>query len=980
MRVVRLGDAWIAIGLACLCGAPPRLSAATQDYEGKPIGLIVFEPKEQALAPAELAEILPLKRKQPLRMKDVETAIERLYATGRYADIVVDAELHNGEVVLRFLTQNNWFVGPVAVQRVPQPPSVGQLVNATGLSLGAPFHEEDLRRAIEGLRQTLERNGFFESRVEPSVEYDSRTQQAMIRFRVEPGPRARFTRPQIQGNPVWPPDRLIRATRWKGLLGWRPVTETRLQQGLERIRRAYQKQDRLMAEVRLEKMDYDTDTRRARPFLSAHAGPVITVETEGSQLSRGRLRRLVPVFEERSADRDLIVEGAENLTEYFQNQGYFDTKVNFTTEADGPARQKIVYHIERGRRYKLVRVAIDGNRYFDRETIRERMLVTPASFQFRRGRFSQSLLERDLEAIRDLYRANGFRDVQVESTIEHDYRGKEGEVAVFLRIREGPQWFVSDLHLEGASPEHAETIRSMLQSAPGQPFSEANVAADRDNILAYYFNRGYPSASFEWSWRQAPEPERVELTFRIHEGPRRFVREVLIGGLEHTRPQIVHRRILLNPGEPISQSAMLETQRQLSDLGIFAKVDTAIQNPDGEEKYKYVLYQLEEARRYSVAVGVGAEIARIGGDPASLEAPGGKAGFSPRLSFNFGRLNFRGRGHTLLFRSRVSNLQQRALATYLAPQIRGSRNVDLSFTALYDDSRDVRTFTARRREGSVQLTHRWTRSRTLFYRFAFRRVSVGDVKIQPELIPLLTQPTRVGVLAATYVDDRRDDPTDSRRGTYNSLDLGYASSFFGSQTDFLRLVARNSTYHSLTPRLVLARTASVGLLATVRTNPALPLKEQDIPLPERFFAGGASTHRGFPENQAGPRDLLTGFPLGGKAMLLLSTELRFPLLGENLGAAVFHDAGNIYSRAGTVSLRPRQKNRDDFNYMVHALGFGIRYRTPVGPVRFDLAFAPNSPRFFGCQGTREQLLFGCPVQTEQRISRFQFHFSLGQTF
>jgi outer membrane protein assembly factor BamA len=172
----------------------------------------------------------------------------------------------------------------------------------------------------------------------------------------------------------------------------------------------------------------------------------------------------------------------------------------------------------------------------------------------------------------------------------------------------------------------------------------------------------------------------------------------------------------------------------------------------------------------------------------------------------------------------------------------------------------------------------------------------------------------------------------------------------------------------------------VGLLGTVRTNPALPLKEQDIPLPERFFAGGASTHRGFPENQAGPRDLLTGFPLGGKAMVLLSTELRFPLIGENLGAAVFHDAGNIYSRAGTVSLRLRQKNRDDFNYMVHAVGFGIRYRTPVGPVRFDLAFAPNSPRFFGCQGTREQLLFGCPARTEQRISRFQFHFSLGQTF
>ncbi len=241
----------------------------------------------------------------------------------------------------------------------------------------------------------------------------------------------------------------------------------------------------------------------------------------------------------------------------------------------------------------------------------------------------------------------------------------------------------------------------------------------------------------------------------------------------------------------------------------------------------------------------------------------------------------------------------------------------------------------------------------------------------------------MGLLSASYVDDRRDDPIDSRRGTYNSLDLGAASKYFASQTDYFRLFGRNSTYHRIGSRLVLARTLSFGFMQTLRKQPGAAPAPQDIPLSERFFAGGASTHRGFPENQAGPRDTSTGFPLGGKALLTIGTELRFPLYGQNIGGVLFHDAGNVYSDVQSISFRIHQRDKADFNYMVHAVGFGVRYRTPIGPIRVDLAYGPNSPRFFGCQGTLDHLQ-ECAVnpalRTDQRINRFQFHFSLGQTF
>jgi outer membrane translocation and assembly module TamA len=218
--------------------------------------------------------------------------------------------------------------------------------------------------------------------------------------------------------------------------------------------------------------------------------------------------------------------------------------------------------------------------------------------------------------------------------------------------------------------------------------------------------------------------------------------------------------------------------------------------------------------------------------------------------------------------------------------------------------------------------------------------------------------------------------------------VGLAEHVVGSQRNFLRFLARNATYHPIGKKLVLARSTEFGDIYAFRySGNALDA----IPLPERFFGGGGTSQRGFPENQAGPRDPVTGFPLGGTAVLFNQTELRFPLIGENVGGVLFHDAGNAYSSLGNLSFRVKQRNLQDFDYMVHAVGFGIRYRTPVGPIRVDLAYSINPPHFFGFKGTLQDLIDAgknpcspapgvaskCVVQG---VSHFQYFFSIGQTF
>jgi outer membrane protein assembly factor BamA len=263
-------------------------------------------------------------------------------------------------------------------------------------------------------------------------------------------------------------------------------------------------------------------------------------------------------------------------------------------------------------------------------------------------------------------------------------------------------------------------------------------------------------------------------------------------------------------------------------------------------------------------------------------------------------------------------------------------------------------------------------------------VDESSLKITPLLIPLLSQPVRVGIFSIGWIQDRRDDPVDPHKGIYNTVDIGLAEHVFGSQINFARLLLRNATYHPIGKKLVLARSTQLGDIYAFH-NTGDP--QTAIPLPEHFFGGGGTSHRAFPENGAGPRDPTTGLPLGGTFLFFNQHELRFPLIGDNIGGVLFHDMGNIYSNLSSFSLRQEQRNIQDFDYMVHAVGIGVRYRTPVGPLRVDLAYSINGPTYFGFKGTQQDLINAgvdpcvttnrCQVQ---RISHFQYFFSIGQTF
>lgn len=918
-------------------------------------------------------------------------AIEGLYATGRYEDIVVQGEPAGEGVALTFHTTQRHFLSRIAVDEIPAPPSSEQLSGASALNLGEAYDEDGVARAVEQMQALLRANGLYGARVRFEARRRDPGEEVELRFIIQPGPRANFAPPLVEGQAKLPTERIIRETSWRALVSWqgwgwpwwrwnqwREMTDARVQRGLEGVRALYAQKGYLMATVRLAALNHDPANNTVEARLAIEAGPRITVRMEGARVGQGTLRRVLPIYQERSFDNELLAEGVHSLQDYFTSEGYFEAKVSYTLQpaGDGDSRT-VVYRAWRGARSRFTRIEIRGNRYFDTATLRERMSLTPAALlRSRRGVYSPSLLQHDVDAVQELYRANGFRDAKVSSEVIFADQGKPHNVAVVLKIEEGRQVFVGQLELAGVQPEQFDEVMSLVSLKKGQPFSTASMAVDRDAILGHYFNDGYPEAAFDAQVKPGADDVHVNLKYVVQEGRREFTRGVLLNGLETTRRRLVEQRIAIQPGQPLSQGAIVETQRRLYDLGIFTNVDVAVQNPEGQESDKNVVLQVDEARRYTFDFGVGAEIGRIGGGTADFNAPAGAAGFSPRVLLGVSRSNLFGLGQSLSLMSRVSTIQQRALATYLAPRFEGSDNLNLSFSALFDRSSDIRTFTSKRFEGSVQLSQKLSRSSLLQYRVAVRHVSLdaSTLKISPALIPIYSVPVRTTILSATWVQDRRDDPLESTRGVYNSVDFGIAPSVLAAGTAYTRLVVKNSSYHQIAKDVIIARSASFGWLYNLSGNP--------VPLPERFFGGGNTTDRGFPENQAGPRDPVTGFPLGGDAFLFFQTELRFPLAGKTLGGVLFHDMGNVYSSLNNLSFRVDQHNLQDFDYMVHSVGLGFRYRTPVGPVRLDFGYSINAPRFNGYSGTRDDLLNKPPPYptVPLRVSPFQFFFSLGQTF
>jgi outer membrane protein insertion porin family len=962
-----------------------------------------------------LRDLVTQESGKPFDRYKIRQSLQALYATGRFADLKVEAQQTSPQdLTLVFVATPNVFIGTINAEGAPKRPTNGQLVDATKLQLGELVTPVKIEAAVERVKAVLRENGFYQATVSVQQTYRLENQLADLVFKIMPNNPVHIGKFTVQGDSGYSESEIAK------MIDMEPghtVTQERVTKALQKLRKKFTKQGRLESQISIIERNYHEDTNLLDYVIKINRGPTVDVKVEGASISKGKLRRYVPIYEENAVDNDLLNEGRRNLRDYLQTKGYFDAKVNFSQHylADKD-HLNVIYDIDRGEKHELIAVNFDITPgqyiptiqkeppFFSEEQRRQVLQVQKKSMILSNGRYSQALMAQDIESLTALYRGSGFLQAKVEGAIQDDYQGKAGEIVVTYRINEGPQTKVGKVTIQGNSTFDKDQLPG-LNTADGQPYSESNINLDRDALLNFYFDKGFPNSQFEA--RVAPTPgdaSSMDVTFVINEGKQFFIDRVLTSKLEFTRPSVVQKQFEVHSGDALSQSEMAKTQSNLYNLGVFNEVKMAIQNPDGDAKYKDILMQFQEGRRWTFNYGVGVEAST--GQPdqqscqqlaeqgeTSVACSQGRTGVSPRATFDISRINFRGLAHTLSFRSTIGRLQQRGLVSYIAPRWLGKPNWTLTWTAFYDNSINVTTFTSERLEGAVQAEQQYSRISRLLYRFTYRRVKASNVVVAPDQVPLFSRPVRVGMPSISYIRDKRDDVLETFNGNFSTVDAGVSSRYFGSEASFGRFIFQNATYHPFgrakigKKRWVFARNLRFGVEE--------PVNNDFIPLPERFFAGGSNSHRGFALNQAGPRDLITGSPLGGYAVWVNSLELRtpplvLPYIQDNLSLVFFHDSGNVFTdtREMFKSLfrwyQPRQddcKNQAmasqcSFAYVSQAVGAGIRYRTPIGPVRMDLGYNLNPTVYPATVADANGNAVFQPLTTR----RLNFVFSIGQTF
>jgi outer membrane protein insertion porin family len=834
--------------------------------------------------PERLARFVGLVPGRPFDPEMVRHAVELMYATGEFEDVLVEVERPpTGEGIdVVFRPRPAPLLVDVRVEG-DHVLSAGALRRAGHLRMGEALWPARLERAGRDAALELARRGHLEALVR--VEAVRVPGGAAAVFHVRAGPKVHVSSVSVsgvQGLPLPPLDDLVRP---------RPAETYRRDQAekaKEEMRRRLARSGRWRATVTLLER-YAPSAARMTLVFHVVAGPRMDVEVRGASVPGGLLDQVRELLREGAVGRDALEAGAERLESYLRRQGHREARVRPRTESS-VTKEIVVYDAEPGPQATVASVEIHG--------AEEGLLTGLAT------RVGDPVRDSDLAADARTLTRRLEDSGHFEAEVEPDAPEGGGPLPVVFLARPGPRATVGPVTVDGPPlPLSAGAGAPALAVQPGRPYRVRDLATSRETLLSVWRRAGYLDARVDPEPRFSPDRTRVDVRFLVDPGPRTIVEDVVLAGLRKTREVTVTRELTLRRGEPFSFERVLESQRRLLGLGIFERVGISELDPQRERR-RDVVVRVQEAPRTTVSWGVGySEQDRLRG---SVEVT---------------RRNLSGLGRTASVFARGSFRGSRFLLNLREPWLFG-RRLDSFLNAFWEEE-DRTSFDYKRKGGILQVGRKVDERTSLLFRYLYQNTDVFNIEIPPEEIDRQFRTYTVAGPAASVVWDSRDDPLEPRRGSFLGADLQLSLDALGGAS-FLKGFFQASSVRPLRSDLLFVVSGRVGLASTFGDSPAL------LPLPERYFAGGDYGPRGFPVDEVGPKFVRADgevFPTGGNALLLGGAELRYNLT-RSFQLATFLDLGNVYPVIGDLSLSDLRSSA----------GLGLRYMTPIGPVRLDWGY------------------------------------------
>jgi outer membrane protein insertion porin family len=957
-----------------------NISAPVFSYEGQTVASVQIAGRPD-IDQRSLQSLIEQPSGSAYSQAKVDATVANLKENGRLGDVKVEVIPEATGLRVLFVLQPAFYFGVFQFTEAINRFSYTRLLQATNYERQEPYTKARLEEGESNLLEFFHQTGYFLATVEPELQTDTAHRVVNVIFRIRLKRHARFGAIHLVGASPEETQKLEHSlhtitARIRGayLKTGGAYSYSKLQKATSYLSGQLGKQHYLAGNVHMLSARYNPETNRADIAFHVQTGPEIAIKITGAHVWGRTQKKLIPIYQENAVDPDLVHEGADNIASYFQSKGFFDVKVTSHIEQPPSGATTVLYQVQKGQRGKVTDVEIQGNRQFSGKKLAPTLAVQKAHRWlpfFSHGKYSSQLVRTSVKRLQAAYRAAGYSEAKVTPQVSR----KGGDVQVVFSVEEGVRDIVETLEVQGnKSLLQSQFAPKGLNLEAGKPYSQDLLNQDRDRILATYLDHGFLTAIFRAKVTpMKTSPHHVQVVYMIKEGPQVYASVVIPVGAEHTRADTVKTNADIKAGKPLSETALLQAESQLLGLGVFdwASVDT--REPITDQSQTEVLLKVHESKRNTISYGFGFEVTNRGGKIPSgtIALPGlppvglpsnfvtsQQTFWGPRGSIEYTRNDLFGRAQAMTLNALAGRLDQRVSGSWLDPSFWNSVWTS-TVTISGERSSQNPIFTSEQGQGVVQFQRYMDAKRTKSFiaRYSFTRTNLSNLLI-PDLVLPQDRNVRLSTFSASYSRDTRDNILDAHKGIYQSIELDLSPSALGSNTNFGRLLGQVAYYKDVFGKsTVWANSIRLGLEQS--------FAGAHIPLSESFFSGGGSSLRGFPLNGAGPQrsvfvcgnpnDSSTcakiSVPVGGPQLMILNSELRFPLkIMNNLGGVAFYDGGNVFRSIGFGGFGSQYTN---------SVGFGLRYATPVGPIRVDI---------------------GHLINTVPGVKSTQFFITLGQAF
>jgi outer membrane protein insertion porin family len=625
-------------------------------------------------------------------------------------------------------------------------------------------------------------------------------------------------------------------------------------------------------------------------------------------------------IEEREVSDETVAEAVNRIKGLYENLGYYYAGVAASVERDKEI--KVSFFINEGERVYLNKITFDGTSVSDKAL--KQLLSIKAG-----KHYDDSLLIEDREALRIFYNSLGYISMKIVD-VKKEFKNDGGNLNLHFIINEGSKVTIDSIEIAGNKSIDTEEIKEAIRIESDAPYNLVDIGNARLSIMSLYRSRGYADVTAKIE--STIKGEGARLKFLISENQPYIIGKIILQGNRKTKAKIIRREFTFEEGDSYNYDELLKVKQRLYRLGIFNEVsiDAVSTGVSIEGKsVSDIVVSLKEGNAGAIEFSAGL---------------GDYEGFRGMIDISYRNLG--GYNREIGLKTKKSSIEERYLFYFREPWFLNKPNIPLKVFLIKEDTRAINIDT-----------------RDVLYKIEKLGLLIGVGKAISNKLKLnldyeysLTETTDVdegvilskedtGTLGISSISpslhyDTRDNPFNPVSGSFNSIVLKIASNAFLSESGFIKTTFKSSWFFQVYKDIIFAFSLGGGTSFSFEGT-------KELPLIERYFLGGGTTVRGFENDMLGPKGQ-NDSPTGGNVFALLNSELRWPL-GKGIGLVTFVDGGNVWETIDDIDDR-------DLRYTA---GGGLRYKTPVGPVRVD---------------------YGHKISRRENESAGEVHFSFGHAF